>query len=74
MLWVCYMIIYRRYCSIGLEHHGVGLFCDWWQKSRGPEELVCIAFIEQLKFDVNFCNSLSTPYDAVNDAQHLYHH
>ena len=28
----------------------------------------------QLKFDVNFCNSQRTPYDAVNDAQHLYHH
>ena len=28
----------------------------------------------QLKFDVNFCNSQSTPYDAINDAQHLYHH
>jgi len=40
MLWVCYIIVYRRYCCIGLEHHGVGLFCDRWQKSRGPEEWI----------------------------------
>jgi len=32
MLWVCYMIICRRYCCIGRKHHGVGLFCDRWQK------------------------------------------
>ena len=43
MLWVCYMIICRRYCSIGLEHHGVGLFCDRRQKRSGPVVLVCMA-------------------------------
>ena len=40
MLWVCYMIICRRYCSIGLEHHGVGLFCDRPEKSRGPKNWI----------------------------------
>jgi len=40
MLWVCYMIICRRYCSIGLEHHGVGLFCDRRQKRPGPVDWI----------------------------------
>eukprot|EP00984_Skeletonema_dohrnii_P029401 scaffold19974_cov82-Skeletonema_dohrnii-CCMP3373.AAC.1 len=46
MLWVCYMIICLRYCCIGWEHHGVGLFCDRWQKRPGPVVLVCMAFIK----------------------------
>ena len=48
MFWVCYMIICRRYCSIGLEHHGVGLFCDRWQKwpQAGSRFFgACMAFI-----------------------------
>ena len=33
ILWLCYMIIYCRYCCVGRVHHLVSLFCDRWQKN-----------------------------------------
>jgi len=46
------------------EHHGVGLFCDRWQKNGGPEELVCIAFICMAER-----KKINSPLTAVYDSK-----